>query len=613
MCSRKGSWRAQSVGFTLGKASVEEVEAPLQPLALACRPLCGQEAFQGYLEVASPPVDVMDQQPRDFGYAPQVSEEVEDWPRHLKDVNCGKLPFEEVRRALDDAALNALLELREKQLILAQLAAEMRHEFKSTLKTVSDSGNTLLSAAGDLQRNRNIVFKMVPATSRGSRQAAEELMLCRTSVLAAVKANGEVLLGMQERLRPAHLALVRSLHETQASLRRASETLQFEWELVQMGESRGWLFTDVAEGLYKRYSGMFDAVSQDSHVLQNIAEEMSNTRKAFRRTVVINRSVIRQADMSLHCDQEVVFNWALGHVSDGRKCDRNFILTVVEANGEALEQVPEEFQHDREIVQIAVQRSGGWALQFAAEPLKHDREIVLAAVGRSGFALEHAAEELKRDRAVVLAAVSTNGEALEFAAEELRQDREVVLAAVLHSSGMALQVADQELQGDEEIALAAVQANGLVLEHVSPELRADRQIVSAALQANGLALEHAAESLRADHSIVLAAVRSNPLALRFASPALCGCDEVVTAALAGDGFALEYASEELRHDRRIVLLAVQEGGYGVLEYTSSELREDSEMVAAAEATSCEKRKLAEAPPDETPLWQGSADSECVRL
>jgi len=76
---------------------------------------------------------------------------------------------------------------------------------------------------------------------------------------------------------------------------------------------------------------MLQAVREDGILFRTAAEEMNSSRKAYRRAIIVNRSVIKQAELSLQCDQEVVFGWALNHVSTLRKCDRNFIKTVVEA------------------------------------------------------------------------------------------------------------------------------------------------------------------------------------------------------------------------------------------------------------------------------------------
>lgn len=65
-----------------------------------------------------------------------------------------------------------------------------------------------------------------------------------------------------------------------------------------------------------------------------------------------------------------MLTWALGHVSKGRASDRDFMLAVVQSNGEALEEAPVELQQDREVVLEALRSSKGWALQRLGAELR---------------------------------------------------------------------------------------------------------------------------------------------------------------------------------------------------------------------------------------------------
>ena len=55
------------------------------------------------------------------------------------------------------------------------------------------SANQLEDAAERLQRNRGVIFEVAPRGSKGARRAAEDLMVCRGSLLEATKANGQLL------------------------------------------------------------------------------------------------------------------------------------------------------------------------------------------------------------------------------------------------------------------------------------------------------------------------------------------------------------------------------------------------------------------------------------
>lgn len=354
----------------------------------------------------------------------------QDWTERLQELRNGRSNFEVVRQELEgevDAALETLH--RESDQLVSQ-AKGMVDTFSSALDRLSESGKALQNAAGDLQHNRETVFRVQPMPSRGSRQLAEELASCRESVLSRVRENGEILTATAQSLQRPHREACVCARATGNALKQAVEMLDHEGELLRLMARHSNLPTRVAKAVHRRYLDALQAVQEDGWRLKSAAQDLTHCRKAYRRGIVTNRTVIRNAESSLHCDQKAIFGWAWEHVSDVRRCDRNFILAVVGGNGERLEGAPEEFRRDREVVLTAVSQSCGWALQFADPCLRRDKEVVLAAVRRSGWALEHAADDMKADREVVLTAVQTDGEALEFASEEMRADREVALAAV---------------------------------------------------------------------------------------------------------------------------------------------------------------------------------------
>ena len=80
------------------------------------------------------------------------------------------------------------------------------------------------------------------------------------------------------------------------------------------------------------------------------------------------------------------------------------------------------------------------------------REEALKLVQEDGFELENLPEEFKKDKEIVLAAVECDGYALNCVDESLKKDREVVMAAVeQNGTKYVLELADQSLQNDPDI------------------------------------------------------------------------------------------------------------------------------------------------------------------
>ena len=103
----------------------------------------------------------------------------------------------------------------------------------------------------------------------------------------------------------------------------------------------------------------------------------------------------------------------------------------------------------------------GIALEDAPEQFKKDKEIVMAAVARHGWAFEFASEEFKRDKDFVLEMVKTDGTALNYAADAVRGDREFLLEAVRATTAHWLQkLCTKELQEDEVLKEEATKVAG---------------------------------------------------------------------------------------------------------------------------------------------------------
>ncbi|CAJ1430414.1 unnamed protein product [Effrenium voratum] len=111
---------------------------------------------------------------------------------------------------LRDAAAQDAHALKEQAL---QLFADMTGKFKKATSMVLSSAAGLEAAASELRRNREVVFEVVPRSSKGSRRAAEDLMRCRSGLLSSANINGEMLMSCSRLLGPSHFELTAQLKE----------------------------------------------------------------------------------------------------------------------------------------------------------------------------------------------------------------------------------------------------------------------------------------------------------------------------------------------------------------------------------------------------------------
>ncbi|HAB98593.1 MAG TPA: hypothetical protein DCE71_02075, partial [Parachlamydiales bacterium] len=271
----------------------------------------------------------------------------------------------------------------------------------------------------------------------------------------------------------------------------------------------------------------------------------------------------------------------------------NSILAAIERGKISLQEVPEEFRHDRGVVLFAV-REDGLNLQHAPPELRDDRAIVMAAVQQTWLAFRYASPRLRSDRVVALIAVRQDSLALMQASKELQKDREMILTAIQYGR-LSLQFVPQEFLYDRVVVLAALQQDGLEFRYVPEPLCRDPEVVFAAIRNNFHAfiyikdpeiilwiMEENPEVFEyvEDPEIVLAIVDKNGLFLRYASGKFRGDLAIVSAAVQQNGLALCYASLELRGYFKVGLLAVQNHWKAYL-YLSPELQKNTEIIISA--------------------------------
>ena len=192
---------------------------------------------------------------------------------------------------------------------------------------------------------------------------------------------------------------------------------------------------------------------------------------------------------------------------------KTHMLQMVREDSDALENAPEIFKKDRNVVLAAIKEDGN-ALQYAHENLRKDRVIVRAAVKRNGGALIHAHKDLRGNPDIVLAAIKQDATALKYAEENLRKNHDIVLAAIKEDWNV-LKYATRKLKDDRVFILAAGKINGRVLEYASEELKNDREVVIATVNNNGCALKYAPKIFKKDCEIAMMAIEKNWDALEF--------------------------------------------------------------------------------------------------
>ena len=226
-------------------------------------------------------------------------------------------------------------------------------------------------------------------------------------------------------------------------------------------------------------------------------------------------------------DKEIILEavkqngYMLQETSEELRSDRIIVLVAVEQNGGALQYASEELKNDIEIVQTAL-KNCKWDIDYilknVGKELWNNTEFVSSVVNKYGLALQYASEELRSDRIIVLAAVKQNGGALEYASEELKNDIEIVQTALKNCKwdiDHILKNVGKELWNNTEFVSSVVNKYGLALQYAGVELRKDREIVHAAVRNTGRALQYASDILKNDMYVALLALKTYIAAIKY--------------------------------------------------------------------------------------------------
>ncbi len=104
---------------------------------------------------------------------------------------------------------------------------------------------------------------------------------------------------------------------------------------------------------------------------------------------------------------------------------KKYALIAVASCPYILDDLPDQFKDDKEIVSVAFQEDSEQVLEFASPRLRADFDIVLKAVRVDGLNLMYASDELRDTKEIVIAAVNNYGGSLKYASKRLRQDKEL--------------------------------------------------------------------------------------------------------------------------------------------------------------------------------------------
>ena len=277
---------------------------------------------------------------------------------------------------------------------------------------------------------------------------------------------------------------------------------------------------------------------------------------------------------SLHC-----LNFAEFSIQTNQEI-QNLIKDYLETNWDLVKYCHPSMRDDITIMKKAIAHNG-LNLEFASDELKKNKEFLLSAVEENQDAIKFIPSNFLKSEIFVKDLIekvnSVTNTIFELIPEKLKKNKSILIKIA-----QKIQLGD-ELEGyfnenDFQFFCEVVKKNGDFIYFASEKLRDDEELVKVAIKFGDGSLSNISERLRNDPEMVIWAIENNrPALLRSAGEIAKDDFDVIKTAVCRQGSALDWASERLRDDNEIVKLAVDEDPYA-LKYASERIRNNKTFV-----------------------------------
>jgi len=348
-----------------------------------------------------------------------------------------------------------------------------------------------------------------------------------SNLLADLRKGRVKLVQLPPDLRNFQRVAVAALQYDPGALEHVSEDLQGDRTYVlaaltsqRRSSSSLPLLAYVSDALRSDPEVVQAGIKQDGRALEFAAETFRSDRGLVLLAVQDCGPVLRFAARTLKSDPELVLT-ALGQldlaydVKDLASAGPT-VLARISRDGEILQDVPEVFKADRDIV-LTVLQWDGLALQYASSELRNDPELVFTAMRQNLNALQYASDELRHEHGFATVAVVRNWRALEYLPESMRSDRRIILTA-LKRSWHALTMASAELQADitllgdelsndQDFMLGAIEQDSRAMMYASESLKHNLNFINNAISINGRCIRHLPDTRKSTGIVLRAATQ----------------------------------------------------------------------------------------------------------
>lgn len=283
-------------------------------------------------------------------------------------------------------------------------------------------------------------------------------------------------------------------------------------EQIKKGELDYW---DIDEEYKSDREFNLDLLKIDPYPFSMVLDKFKSDKEIVMAVVSQSGEQLMHASHELRSDKDVVLTafknseWAFEYAGDDLKSDRDFVLVAIKINVFAYVSVSEELKLDRRIALFAANTSNNYVFSHVPEIFRADKNFIMESLKGSkalnGRLTEFIADEHRADREIMLLAMKkSGGMAFEFASDELKNDIEFFLESP--SLEIAYLFAPESIKSQREMLLKILEKEKgwRALQNAPKKLRSDKEIVLKAIKIEPVALTFADKKLHSDKDLIAA-------------------------------------------------------------------------------------------------------------
>ncbi|EFC37465.1 predicted protein [Naegleria gruberi] len=339
-----------------------------------------------------------------------------------------------------------------------------------------------------------------------------------------------------------------------------------------------YLFSSLDETWKCKISFIERAIQENYQTFRFLQREKQEEKEyipkdlKLNRLVELNPEIIRYLIKIDGFDIELLKKACKKNISLLRfiPCDRDFHISVIEHNPQALKYSKDLFRNDEEIVLRAITKDKT-TLQYASDSII-ERVLVRKEL------LKYSVEDIK---SLVLSGVKTKPSLFKYLPDSVKIDQEFVLKLLPNVRVFI----PQSLKQSREFRMEWVKYDAKAFETCKDlELRSERQFLLNSLTTYRHTLRDAPPILKDDKEFVLECLKFPSNRLSETSERLRDDEQVVSCALMQQSsINFEYASDRLRDDKEFVMKNI-ELFPGMFSHISERLKKDKEIIVKYAST-----------------------------